>query len=74
MTLNLKKMKDYLLTKEDFDIVEDKPEIGFKIAHCPQDKQLIVKIISARNLPSCYSNNKAKGFLTKVNLTFDYYP
>lgn len=72
MTSNLKKVTNFLLTNvnkshNDGDCADNnKPEIGFKIAYSPNDRQLKVKLLSARNLPSCYGNNKSKGYLTKV--------
>lgn len=77
MTSNFKKVADFFLTnvksKNDIDhLDENKPEIGFKIAYSPNEKQLKVKLISARNLPSSYGNNKARGFLTKVTNFNDF--
>lgn len=68
MTLNLNKLKNYVLKNEENDgnSNEKNPEIGFKVGYFSNEKQLKVKIISARYLPRYHGNNKAKGFLTKV--------
>lgn len=76
MTLNLKKIKNYVITNVNPKInqtnthEDNQPEIGFKIAYSPNEKQIKIKIISARHLPSYYGNNKAQGFLTKVCYSF----
>lgn len=42
------------------------PEVGFKLTYFEQTKQLVVKVIGARHLPSIYGTQKPEGYLIKV--------
>lgn len=69
MSLQLKKVKDLVTGNNSGSSSANRnPEIGFKVAYSPDEKQLKIKIISARHLPSYYGSTKAQGFLTKVEL------
>lgn len=45
------------------------PEIGFKCLYCEEKKQLIVRVIGARHLPTLYGNTRPHGYLIKVRVS-----
>ncbi|XP_017778767.1 PREDICTED: uncharacterized protein LOC108564278 [Nicrophorus vespilloides] len=69
MSSTLKRVKSLLLPKSSPTSDDDlQPEIGFKITHNDANNELIVKVLSARNLPSSFGNIKPQGYLIKVKV------
>ncbi|GJQ70534.1 hypothetical protein Trydic_g22937 [Trypoxylus dichotomus] len=71
MSLKLDKLKSFFSTSQ-LDGATDKsdlrPEVGFKLTYFEQTKQLVVKVIGARHLPSTYGTQKPEGYLIKVRV------
>lgn len=66
------KLKNFFSTDSKLDASLDKsglePEVGFKLTYFEQTKQLVVKVIGARHLPSTYGSLKPEGYLIKVTI------
>ncbi|KAF5273573.1 hypothetical protein FQR65_LT04571 [Abscondita terminalis] len=71
MSINIKKLKKLIPSKSsDVGNASDEvnPQVGFKIAYNDDTKQLKVRVIGARHLPSLYGNSKPEGYLIKVRV------
>ncbi|KAJ8977425.1 hypothetical protein NQ317_009678 [Molorchus minor] len=71
MEQKLNKVKNYLTINRNSanpcnNYVE--PQIGFKVSFCEVTKELKVKVIGARQLPTDYGNIKPRGYLVKVTV------
>lgn len=71
MSSNLEKFKSFF-SSQQLESAANKsdlqPEVGFKLTYFEQTKQLVVKVIGARHLPSTYGNQKPEGYLIKVRV------
>lgn len=64
-------LKAYFKKKESEDVHEQTlPQLGFKVSFCESSKQLKVKVIGARQLPTEFGSGKARGYLIKVSNIF----
>ncbi|XP_018318903.1 uncharacterized protein LOC108732533 [Agrilus planipennis] len=72
MTLSLDTIKNFLvsrnLVQSGSSIEDPKPELGFKLSHNEHTKQLKVKVIGARHLPTSYGSIRPEGYLVKVKV------
>lgn len=69
MALKLEKLRNFFSTNQidsAANISDLQPEVGFKLTYFEQTKQLVVKVIGARHLPSIYGTQKPEGYLIKV--------
>lgn len=71
MSVNLDKLKKLFSVKnitssDSPNHVEESPQIGFKISYCEFTKQLKVKVIGARHLPTVYGTTRPMGYIVKV--------
>lgn len=77
MAFSLNKFKNILNINKDNQLAGSgslEPEIGFKLALHPVNKNLYVTVIGARHLPSLFGLSRAHGYLVKVwNFLFPYY-
>ncbi|KRT86477.1 C2 domain containing protein [Oryctes borbonicus] len=71
MSLKLDKLKNFFSTTQldgPTSKADLQPEVGFKLTYFEQTKQLVVKVIGARHLPSTYGTQKPEGYLIKVRV------
>lgn len=79
MEQKLNRVKNYFTIKRSdggLDNAVD-PQIGFKVSFCEITKELKVKVIGARQLPTSYGSVKPNGYLVKVRFFFKqliFYP
>lgn len=68
MSINLFKLKNILNVKSYISdaSVSLEPQIGFKLSYSESMKQLKVKLIGARHLPTVYGTSKPSGYIVKV--------
>lgn len=75
MAFSLNKFKNILNINKDNQLAGSgslDPEIGFKLALHPVNKNLYVTVIGARHLPSLFGLSRAHGYLVKVNFLFPF--
>ncbi|CAH2107314.1 unnamed protein product [Euphydryas editha] len=68
MAFSLNKLKNILNINKDNQLAGSgslDPEIGFKLALHPVNKNLYVTVIGARHLPSLFGISRAHGYLVK---------
>ncbi|KAI4465367.1 c2 domain [Holotrichia oblita] len=71
MALKLEKLRNFFSTSQidsASNISDLQAEVGFKLTYFEQTKQLVVKVIGARHLPSIYGTQKPEGYLIKVRV------
>ncbi|XP_068630385.1 uncharacterized protein [Battus philenor] len=71
MAFALNKLKNILNNNREAQLAGSgslEPEIGFKLALHPVNKNLYVTVIGARHLPSLFGLNRAHGYLVKVKV------
>ncbi|KAJ0179881.1 hypothetical protein K1T71_004472 [Dendrolimus kikuchii] len=71
MAFSLSKLRNILNTNRDGQLAGSgslDPEIGFKLALHPVNKNLYVTVIGARHLPSLFGLSRAHGYLVKVKV------
>lgn len=68
MEQKLNRVKNYFTIKRSDGSLNDvvEPQIGFKVSFCEITKELKVKVIGARQLPTNYGSVKPTGYLVKV--------
>ncbi|KAK9739846.1 C2 domain [Popillia japonica] len=71
MAIKLEKLRNFFSTSQIASVPNTsdlQPEVGFKLTYFEQTKQLVVKVIGARHLPSIYGTQKPEGYLIKVRV------
>ncbi|XP_047526735.1 uncharacterized protein LOC125064014 [Vanessa atalanta] len=71
MAFSINKLKNILNINKDSQLTGSgslDPEIGFKLALHPVNKNLYVTVIGARHLPSLFGLSRAHGYLVKVKM------
>lgn len=70
MEQKINKVKNYFTIRKSDGSLNDAvdPQIGFKVSFCEITKELKVKVIGARQLPTSYGNIKPTGYLVKVTV------
>lgn len=72
MSINFKRWKSLvnkINTGNNSGGTSTQPEVGFKILYCEEKKQLVVKVIGARHLPTLYGTTRPQGYLIKIRVS-----